>query len=239
MIKGVIFDLGHTLICLDAQEGEVAEQGAASLAAFLVKRGFALDAAAFGRAFLERRRLFRERARAERVEYTAELALRTTLAEFGYPEVEAEVVARGLEVFFAPEEAHWKACPDALSTVQRLSKAGYRLGLISNATDDGVVQRLVDKAGFRPWFDPIISSASVGIRKPDPAIFRMVLDKWGIAAREAVMVGDDPEADILGARLTGMRSILVRRSNDPVDAQIVPDAEVTRLSQLPEVIASL
>jgi len=115
----------------------------------------------------------------------------------------------------------------------------FRLHTISNATDDGVVQRLVDKAGFRPWFDPIISSASVGIRKPDPAIFRMVLDKWGIAAREAVMVGDDPEADILGARLTGMRSILVRRSNDPVDAQIVPDAEVTRLSQLPEVIASL
>ncbi len=241
-IKGLIFDLGHTLICLDAPEDEVAKRGAADLAAFLMDRGFVLDVAAFGEAFLERRRFFRERARRERVEYTAEVALRTTLAEFGYPEVEGQIVTRGLEIFFAPEEAHWKTCPGALSTLQRLSKAGYRLGLISNASDDAVVQRLVDKAELRPWFDPIISSAGVGIRKPDPAIFQMALDEWGIAAREAVMIGDDPEADILGAKLAGMRSILVKRSDDPAGAQaadIVPDAEVTCLSQLPEVIASL
>jgi len=242
LIRGVIFDLGHTLICLDVPEDEVAEQGAADLAAFLVNRGFILDAAAFGEAFLERRRLFHKRARAERVEYTAERALRTTLAEFGYPKVEAEVVTRGLEAFFAYEQAHWKARPDALGTLQRLSKAGYRLGLISNATDNAIVQRLVDKAGFRPWLDPIISSAGVGIRKPAPPIFQIVLDEWGSAARKAVMVGDDLKADILGAKLAGMRSILVRSSDDPADVrhtEIVPDAEIGSLFKLPAVIASL
>ncbi len=240
LIRGVIFDLGRTLMYLSVPGDEVTRRGAADLAAFLVNRGFALDASSFSEAFLEQRRLLKERARAERVEYTAELALRTTLTDFGYPEVEAELVRRAIESFFSYEEAHWKAYPDAVETLRRLSEAGYRLGLVSNATDDAIVQRLVERAGFRPWLDPVISSAGVGIRKPDPAIFRIVLERWGIAAHEAVMVGNDLEADILGAKLTGMWSILIRRGPTNVQStRIAPDAEVDELSELPEAIASL
>jgi len=243
LISGVIFDLGGTLVYFGGDWDEVIAQGAADLAAFLADQGLALDQQVFARMFPEWRKYAYLEAEADGVERTAEMTLRRALAGFGYQEVDDELVTRGIQVFFQHEERCWRAYPDAVPTLLRLTEAGYRLGLISNATDDPLIQRIVDREGFRPWLSPVVTSAAFGVRKPDPAIFRRVLEEWGLPAEACVMVGDNLQADILGAHRAGMRGVLVTMNEHPFNAahatNIVPDARANRLAQLPEIIATL
>lgn len=127
--------------------------------------------------------------------------------------------------------------PGAPDTLAALRAAGLRLGLISNAADDGNVQRLIDRAGLRPWFDPILVSAAVGLRKPNPRIFGRVLEAWGLAPAEVVMVGDMLGADILGAQLAGLRHVWLtaqadHRANAAHAGQIIPEARADSLPDL-------
>lgn len=242
-INGAIFDLGDTLMYLDGDLEEIIRREAAELGSFLNKSGLNIDRAAFSRIFLRQRTLFSQKAEKERVEYPAIETLKKALAQFGYENVDQELITEAVAVFFSCEERLWRAYPDACATLQQLSKAGYLLGLVSNASDDGLIQRLVEGLDFRRWLRPVLSSAGVGIRKPDPKILQMVLSQWGLPPQQAVMVGDRLEFDILGARLAGMRSVLVSKGEDPDEVEqrggIAPDATIEQLSELPEVFATL
>lgn len=242
-MRGVIFDLGGTLIHFDGDSQTIAAEGTVDLAAFLVKQGLAVREKAFASAFFEERERAAKQAEADGVERTAEMTLRRTLAAFGYPQMDDNLLTRGVKIFFRPEERGWRVYPDAIPTLQRLSETGYRLALISNATDDPLIQRILDRLGFRPWLSPAITSAGVGIRKPDPGIFRLVLDEWGLPAESCVMVGDYLWADIHGAHRAGMPGVLVTMREQPANAQyaraIVPEAQVSCLAELPKLIAAL
>jgi putative hydrolase of the HAD superfamily len=118
-----------------------------------------------------------------------------------------------------------------------LNAQGHRLGLISNAGDDADVQTLIDQSNLRGYFDIILTSAALGIRKPNPRIFQTALDHWGIPASRAAMVGDSLGADILGARNAGIYSVwITRRADTPANRShedtIRPDAVITTLAEL-------
>jgi HAD superfamily hydrolase (TIGR01509 family) len=141
---------------------------------------------------------------------------------------------------YAVSEALWQPKPAMLSVLDQLFSAGYRLGLLSNAGDEANVQRLIDKVGIRAYFDPILISAALGIRKPDPRPFHMILEQWGFPASEVVMVGDLLEADILGAQRAEIHQIWLcdghdSESNTQLD-KIQPEAIATDLSEVPVLI---
>ena len=126
-----------------------------------------------------------------------------------------------------------KPYPDAAETLDRLS-AKYRLGVIANQLP-GAAERL-HRFGLDSYISLVISSADVGIEKPDPAIFLLALEKAGCEPQRAVMVGDRPDNDIKPARALGMMTVRVRTGQfcrfSPVDADMQPDAEVRTLSEL-------
>jgi len=70
------------------------------------------------------------------------------------------------------------------------------------------------------------------VAKPDPAIFRIALRALGASANAVVHVGDDPIADVQGARATGLRAVLVRRTGTPTSGAardpVWPDVPVIR-----------
>jgi putative hydrolase of the HAD superfamily len=242
VIRGVIFDLGHTLMYLDGDWEEIEAQGVADMGAFLVKQRLTLDPDQFGGTFLARRQEGFARATETRIEVLATDTLRATLSVFGYSNVDHGLIEKALWHYFRLEERRYAAYPDALDVLRQLDGMGHRLGMISNATDDPLIQRVVDRLGFRPWLRPALSSAGVGIRKPDPRIFHMVLNEWGLLPEQAIMVGDTLEADILGAQLAGMRSVLVTMRENPRNTEhldVQPDAQVDSLSLLPQVIVAL
>lgn len=125
---------------------------------------------------------------------------------------------RGEGVLQAATELYeaWAAChhftlyeevPDVL---RELRADGYRIGLISNTQRSlAVFERHFELDGL---FDVAISSSDHGFMKPHPSIFEEGLRRAGVAAPEAVMVGDSVPHDIHGALRLGMRGILVVRS---------------------------
>ena len=80
----------------------------------------------------------------------------------------------------------------------------YKVGLISNAWS-GLHPWIVDKK-FEDIFDAMIISAEVGVAKPDARIFRIALEKLGVAPEESVFLDDSPD-NVAGARAVGMQAI--------------------------------
>jgi HAD superfamily hydrolase (TIGR01662 family) len=248
MIHGIIFDLGWTLMFYDGDWKEVNPRAAKTMAAFLNARGIAVGDN-FPAVFQTARDARWKRADETGVEQTVEDALRDTLAQFGHTASPNGLLPRAVRVFFEEHLTRWHAYDDALATLQKLTRRGLRVGLFSNADDDGLVQNCVARLGFAPYLNPALSSAMPHrIRKPDPRALRLVADAWQIAPSEIVMVGDSPQYDILGAHRAGMRAILIDhgenfwwqkipddRANDPA---LRADATVKTLAEIPDVLDS-
>jgi HAD superfamily hydrolase (TIGR01549 family) len=98
---------------------------------------------------------------------------------------------------------------DALPVLGRLRRRGLKLGLVSNTGRD--LDAFVAHHGLH--VDAALSSGAHGKTKPDPSIFQAVLERLGVRALEAVMVGDSIEDDVEGARAVGMRAFLLDRED--------------------------
>lgn len=118
------------------------------------------------------------------------------------------------------------AISGALQAVTELKRLGFRLGVVSNA--EGRVEKDLDSAGFAGLFETVVDSFHVGVEKPNPAIFKVALDRLGVRAEHAVFLGDLPAVDVAGARAAGLAALLL----DPHD--LYPDADAPRLRSIAE-----
>ncbi len=115
--------------------------------------------------------------------------------------------------------------PDAIKTLVTLRERGYKLGLISNTHWRFLEQT---KNEFKMYFDTIILSYEHGYAKPHPSIFLVALERLGVMASRCLHVGDDPIADVEGARTVGMKTAFIKRRNKKANA----DIEIEQLSEL-------
>ncbi len=116
------------------------------------------------------------------------------------------------------------------------------MGIISNAADAEDFHRLMEAHNLGEYFQLALVSAEVGMRKPHPLIFQLALDFFGVPAGRAVMVGDLPAMDILGAQRMGIAGVWIKRWLHPETggksaAGIQPDASINCLSDLPKVLS--
>ena len=122
--------------------------------------------------------------------------------------------------------------PGAGEAVRGLVSRGVRLGIVSNTgrTPGIVLRKLLATHDLLQHFSVISYSDEVGYRKPDREIFRLTLEAAGASAAEAAHVGDNPVADVAGARAAGLRGIHYAPRGAPAsDADLV----VTDLAALP------
>jgi putative hydrolase of the HAD superfamily len=240
----LIFDLGSTLIYFDGYWPEISAQADHILFRKLQKAGIDLDEQTFLVNYRRQVDDYYQERESEFIEYTMMYVLREILAEWGYRDLPDSLLRQALDATYAVSHAYWRLEADALDTLQTLRKNGYRLGLISNAADDRNVQKLVDQAQIRLFFDRILTSAAEGVRKPNPRIFQTMLDIWSLPPYRVAMVGDTLGADILGARNAGIFSIwITRRADSPANRAhaetIIPDAKIATLSELPFLLENL
>jgi len=170
--------------------------------------------------------------------------LRQVLEVLGAPTPGEAVIARALAAMFAVSEARWGPMPGLHPMLDELRARGYRLGLISNASDVANVERLLNLAGLEGAFDPQLVSAAEGVRKPDPSLFLRVLTAWKLPPEAVVMVGDTLGEDILGAQRAGLRSIWFTpdadtAANRALEGSLRPEATAADLLALPDLIRSL
>ena len=108
--------------------------------------------------------------------------------------------------------------PENLSLIRAL-RPPYRLAVLSNA-DATLEERMRDGLGILHLFDDVISSAVVGMAKPDQAIYRLAAERLGLPVEECVFV-DDAERNVTAAREVGMAAVYYRvHHGDDLAAQL-------------------
>jgi putative hydrolase of the HAD superfamily len=95
--------------------------------------------------------------------------------------------------------------PGAVETITALRERGLKIGLITVCSED--VPLLGEETSFHGLFDAEVFSATCGLRKPDPRIYRLALDRLGVEPEEALFVGDGANDELAGAERVGMRAI--------------------------------
>ena len=143
----------------------------------------------------------------------------------------AEAVGREVRRMHATDHL-WTGVDEATpAALERLRRAGYRLGVVSNA--DGRVPALLEGLGLGHHFDVVIDSGRVGMEKPDPRIFELAVEALDLPAEACLYAGDLYPVDVVGARRAGLEAVLV----DPWGA--FADRDVERVRSVAEVPALL
>ena len=120
------------------------------------------------------------------------------------PEESAEVYRR-YQREYADELV--KLFPGIKELLEELSKSGYRMGIVTSRTRESA-RRYMDMFGIGPYFEDMVTCEDTHIHKPNPEPILLCLDKMGITAEEAIMVGDSP-FDIKCANNAEVKSVLV------------------------------
>ena len=109
--------------------------------------------------------------------------------------------------------------------------ARARVAIVSN----NLLEEQRDKlqfCGLETFVDALVVSAEAGISKPDPGIFHLALERVGVAATDAVMLGDSWAADITGAKAAGIRAVWFNPCHQPRPAGGITDADVDEIASL-------
>jgi len=112
------------------------------------------------------------------------------------------------KVYYRSEYYH------CVEDVLRELSAKYKVALLSNTMSDQP-RELLEDSGLDRYFDVIVCSRDTGVRKPNPEIFRLVLSELGVEPGETVHVGDSVEADMYGARDSGLTGVWIRAPGQP------------------------
>ena len=241
-LRAVIFDLGGTLMYERDSWYPVTSQADEALTQYLIDQGLELNLSTFPIEF--RRRLGQYFAQREKdlLETTYTYVLIDILKDKGYTNMPDELIRKALDSLFEVTQKNWVLEADTIPTLKKLQRNGYRMGLISNAGDDKDVQQLVSGFEIASYFDFLLTSASCSYRKPHPRIFELAIANWYFLPSETVMVGDNLDADIRGAKGAGLYGIWITRragSSDDDQPRVQPDATISALTELPDILDRL
>lgn len=135
------------------------------------------------------------------------------------PEMTDEEIYKAAEKFRITTTNFVRLYPNSKRVLTELRKAGKKVYLLSNAQRSFTWQEL-EKTGIVDDFDDIFISSDAGCKKPDPAFYKMLIDKHNLKIEECVMIGNDSTCDIAGADAVGMDSFYVKTEispeNDPI-----------------------
>ena len=127
--------------------------------------------------------------------------------------------------------ANYALFDDVVPALERLRAAGIRLGVVSNFEE--WLERLLERLGVRAYFDVRVISGIEGVEKPDPAIFRLAMERAGVGAERSAYVGDNPVFDVEPALALGMLPVLIDRRDRYPESTC---ARIRSLQELPGVL---
>lgn len=100
---------------------------------------------------------------------------------------------------------HAVPMPHAHAVLRELRARGVRTGIVTNGWED-LQRTCADRCGLTDLTDDLVISKAVGLSKPDPAIYRLALNRLGVSAAHTWFVGDSPRNDIAGPQAVGLRA---------------------------------
>jgi HAD superfamily hydrolase (TIGR01549 family) len=230
MVKAVFFDIGDVLFNEDVQHTWLLH----SILLTLRRHG---------------KRISWDEFNAERVRLTTtgpnpEDAIKASLLAFCDTEIEGDKLWTEARADYQMMRAvrPYGFLLDGIELVLKELKPQFKLGVVANQHPP--VADALAEYGIDALFDVIVISETVRLFKPDPAIFRLALDRLGLNPAEVVFVGDRPDNDVRPAKALGMRTIRFKRGIqytlfNPSDPEMTADITVTDVSALVAAVRTL
>lgn len=126
----------------------------------------------------------------------------------------------------------------AIEVIEQLQHQGYKLGIITNGAVRSQNAK-IDQLGLRKYFNDIVVSEAVEVKKPHHQIFEIALRRLGVSAKETVYIGDHSLNDVVGAEDVGMKAVWFKGFREWEVADRVPNYSVQSLRELPALISKL
>lgn len=227
-IKGIIFDYGGTLDSGGNHWSEV-------IWAAYRKAGVAVGKDEFRDAYVHAER---ELARTRHIlpehdfhdllDIKMRLELQWLAGQGLFPSEQIEIKAKEIaQLCYDSAKSHVEAAKPVLDELRKR----YPMVLVSNFY--GNVESVLRDFGLDRYFDRIIESAVVGVRKPDPKIFRLGVDALGLRPEQVLVVGDSYKKDIVPAETIGCKVLWLKGKGWTAeeDAQLHP-AVISTISDI-------
>ena len=178
--------------------------------------------------------IFRERAKHEAIEITCLERFSRTLKALDVDKHIAVPLAENLRRIHMARVREVTKAPAARIDAMKKIAEHHRLGLISNFDDSETGHLIMRDTGIRELFTAVIISADTGYRKPNPLIFRKILEMMRLEPADILFVGDTPIDDVLGSKGVGMHSAWIRtRGRELPEGVPAPDITISDLAELP------
>jgi putative hydrolase of the HAD superfamily len=233
-MRAAIFDLGHTLIDYYSNWESPELRAIERAYKLAMEYGCEVEAEKF-HAHLKKI-LVEGRARKEKelVEIPLHQVLDTVFRRFGC-DVTDEMLIEGMEIFYGVLLEDRRLVPGTIEMLEMVKEKGYLIGLVSDVAwglPSEYPQRDMGYFALTDYFDDMVFSTDVGLRKPHPKMFKIALSNLGADAQKSVFVGNSLQCDVKGALRVGMTAVLKRSDYYQPDDSIVPDAQVGQWSDL-------
>jgi HAD superfamily hydrolase (TIGR01509 family) len=206
--KAIFFDLGETLVTQNIEDNLVTMKALEKISKILPRHKSPSELFTIYKQGYKLNEAFRTENHVEiPIQAWMFQLLRRALGQ----EPEDALVEEAIRIVVTARAENAVVFPDSKPLLEKLSRRRTKLGIISNVSSHDVAVEILRKVELLDYFDAVVTSAFVGIRKPDPGIFLYALMQFKLQPREAVIVGDSERHDVWGGTITGMKTVLVSK----------------------------
>jgi len=235
-IRALIFDINGTLI--DIETDERMEQAYRAIAHFLTYQGISLHRWEVLNLYFQIMKEQFERSTEVYPEFDVVAVWREVLERHASdwtrslpPEKSQQLPLFLAELQRGISRKRFSLFPQVKEVLDQL-RARYLLAVVSDAQSAYALPE-IRALGLQEYFDPIIISGDYGYRKPDARLFQKALDRLQVLPGQAIYIGNDCFRDIFGARQLGIKTILLRHSQDTIrSGEAEPDYIIHEFAEL-------
>lgn len=207
VVTDVFFDLDHTL-------WDFEKNSALTFKKILTENDVKVDQSQFMQVYvpvnLEFWKLYREeKITKDELRYQR---LKKVFDQLGY-DIADEQIMHLAEEYIAHLSSFTHLFPNTIEILQYL-RPKYNLHIITNGFQE-IQDRKLSNTGIYDYFQIIMNSEIVGVKKPNPLIFNKAIEKAGTSSQKSIMIGDSLEADIFGAQGVGMHTLHFNAHSEP------------------------
>lgn len=199
VVTDVFFDLDHTL-------WDFEKNSALTFEKIFPEYGITLSLDTFLKAYVPANLKFWKLYRDEKItqEELRYQRLKSVFDELSYrvPDAQIHTIAKA---YIQQLSSNTHLFPYTLELLDYL-KPKYGLHIITNGFEE-IQEKKLRNSGLRTYFTEVINAEMAGVKKPNPIIYNLALERAKVQPQQSVMIGDSLEADIMGAKAVGMHTL--------------------------------